>query len=85
MIVVDTNVIGYLYLTSARTAQAEAAYTKNPSWAAPLPWRSELRNVLAGYLRKNLLSVSDAGQIMDSAIGLLAGREYLSSSKPCWD
>jgi predicted nucleic acid-binding protein len=41
MIVVDTNVIGYLYLTSDRSAQAEQAFRKDPHWVAlqkePIP------------------------------------------------
>jgi predicted nucleic acid-binding protein len=76
MIVVDTNLIGYLYLSSDRSHQAEAALIKDKEWAAPLLWRSELRNVLAYYLRKNLLSVSDAHQIMEEATHMMSGREY---------
>ena len=81
MIVIDTNVIGYLYLTSAQSRLAEAVYQKDPLWAAPLLWQSELRNVLAGYLRKNQLSIIAAEQIMDEAVSLLAGREYLVPSR----
>ena len=80
MIVVDTNVIGYLYLTSERSTQAEQALLKDPEWAAPLLWRSELRNVLALYMRKELLSLYDAQQIMDEATRLMQGGEYASSS-----
>jgi predicted nucleic acid-binding protein len=76
MIVVDTNVIGYLYLSSDRSDQAEQALLKDPEWAAPLLWRSELRNVLALYMRKDLLSLLDARQIMDEATGLMQHREY---------
>lgn len=76
MIVVDTNIIGYLYLTSDRSGQAEKALMKDDEWAAPVLWRSELRNVLALYLRKNMLSLSDAIQIMDDATMLMRGREY---------
>lgn len=76
MIVVDTNIIGYLYLTSEYSEQVEVLYRKEPLWAAPLLWRSELRNVLAYYLRKKLLSLSDASRVMDAATGLLGGREY---------
>ena len=76
MIVVDTHVIGYLYLASERSAQAEQALLKDPEWAAPWLWRSELRNVLALYLRRNMLGLHDARHIMDEAIGLMSGQEY---------
>jgi predicted nucleic acid-binding protein len=57
MIVVDTNIIAYLYLTSERSRQAEQALRKDPQWATPLLWRSEFRSVLALYLRRKLLSL----------------------------
>ena len=76
MIVVDTNVIGSLYLTSERSEQAETALRKDWHWAAPLLWRSELRNVLVSYVRRNWLSLEDAQEIMDETIGLMHGREY---------
>jgi predicted nucleic acid-binding protein len=76
MIVVDSNIIGYLYLTSHRSGQAEQALRKDPQWVAPLLWRSELRNVLALYIRKHLLSLEAAQEIMDEALGLMAGQEY---------
>lgn len=82
MIVVDTNILGYFYLTSDLSAQAEALYHKDPAWAAPLLWRSEFRNVLAYYLRKQVLSLSDASRIMGAATILLAGREYEVPSLP---
>jgi predicted nucleic acid-binding protein len=76
MIVVDTNVIGYLYLTGEHSAQAEQALHKDPHWAAPLLWRSEFRNVLAAYIRKELLSLEDANRIMGAASLLMQGQEY---------
>ena len=80
MIVVDTNVVGYLYLPSDHSAQAEQALRKDPLWVAPLRWRSELRNVLVHYMRKNLIKLDHAQRIMDSALELLRGREYEVSS-----
>jgi len=82
MIVVDTNILGYLYLTSERSAQAEALYQIDPLWAAPRLWRSELRNVLTYYLRKKIVSLSDAIRIMESAADVLGGREYEVASLP---
>ncbi len=76
MIVVDTNVIAYLYLSSAQTAAAERALLKDPAWAAPLLWRSELRNVLALYVRQRQLAAKDARRILEEAEALLAGREH---------
>jgi predicted nucleic acid-binding protein len=80
VIVVDTNIIGYLYLTSDRSAQAEQALVKDPHWSAPILWRSELRNVLALYIRQNYLSLAEAQQIMEEASGLMRDREYEVSS-----
>ena len=76
MITVDTNIIGYLYLTGDRSAEAERALLKDPDWAAPLLWRSELRNVLAYYVRKGILNLAEAQQIMEEASRLMLDREY---------
>ena len=80
MIVVDTNVIGYLYLSSGQSLFAERALKIDSQWAAPLIWRSELRNVLALYMRKNIIKLEHAQRIMNSALDLLRGREYEVSS-----
>ncbi|MBW2067098.1 MAG: type II toxin-antitoxin system VapC family toxin [Deltaproteobacteria bacterium] len=80
MIVVDTNIIGYLFLSSERSLLAERALKKDSEWAAPLIWRSEMRNVLALYMRQKIINLAHAHRIMDCALGLLAGREYEVSS-----
>jgi predicted nucleic acid-binding protein len=76
MIVVDTNVIGYLYLESPHSPQAERALLRDAIWAAPLLWRSDFRNVLALYLHKRWLALAESQQIMTEALGLLEGQEY---------
>ena len=80
MIVVDTNIIGYLFLSSEQSLLAERALKKDSEWSAPVLWRSELRNVLALYMRKNLIKLEHAQHIMDGALELLRGREYEVSS-----
>jgi hypothetical protein len=54
MIVVDTNIIGSLFLSSAQSLLAERALIKDSEWAAPILWRSELRSVLVLYMHKIL-------------------------------
>lgn len=76
MIVVDTNVIGYLFLSSEQSFFAERALKKDNEWAAPILWRSEFRNVLTLYMRKNIIKLEQAQRIMNSAVNLLRGREY---------
>jgi predicted nucleic acid-binding protein len=76
MIVVDTNVICYFYLSSEHSEITEQLFLKNPIWAAPLLWRSEFRNVLSCHIRKNIITLQDATQIFETAETLLTGREY---------
>jgi predicted nucleic acid-binding protein len=80
VIVVDTNVLACLYLPTSYTAHAEALLQRDPEWAAPILWRSELRNILAGYLRRRTLSFEAAGAIQAEAEGLLAGNEHMVDS-----
>lgn len=76
MIVVDTNIIAYLFLASDRSLHAERVFRKDPAWLAPLLWRSEFRNVLALYLRKGLIPLADAQEIMDQAVRLMQDNEF---------
>jgi predicted nucleic acid-binding protein len=76
MIVVDTNIIAYLFISSDYSGQAEYVLLKDPQWAAPLLWRSELRNVLTQYIKKEFLNLADAVEIMESASQLMNNNEY---------
>ena len=80
MIVVDTNIIAYLYLPTDLTEHAERLLEREPEWAAPLLWRSEFRNVLTLYLRKSLISLEDAIKIQLEAESFLKENEYMSNS-----
>ena len=76
MIVVDTNVVAYRWLPGPRNADADALVRLDMEWAAPLLWRSEFRNVLAGYIRSGKLSVADAERVMRRAAFSLLGGEH---------
>lgn len=76
MIVVDSNVLAYLYLPGEFTQTAEALLEHDPDWAAPLLWRSEFRNILAGYLRRGTLTFEQAVDLQSEAENLLEGAEF---------
>ena len=76
MIVVDSNVVAYLYLPGDYTAFAEALFEHDPDWVAPVLWRSEFRNILAGYLRRKVLSFAQVCSLQTEAEDLLAGSEF---------
>ena len=81
MIVVDTNVLAYLYLPGDHTARAEALLRRDPEWAAPMLWRSEFRNILAGYIRRKTLTCEQAFNIQIEAENLLSGLEFEVDSR----
>ena len=76
MIVEDSNVVAYLYLPGEYTAHAEALLEQEPDWAAPVLWRSEFRNILAGCLRRKTLKFEHACNVQREAESLLGDAEY---------
>ena len=76
MIVVDSNVLAYLYLPGEYTAAAEALLEQDSDWAAPILWRSEFRNILAGYMRRKAITFEQANSLQREAESLLGGAEF---------
>lgn len=76
MIVVDSNVLAYLYLPGEYTAAAEALLEQDSDWAAPILWRSEFRNILAGYMRRKAITFEQANSLQREAESLLEGAEF---------
>ena len=76
MIVCDSNLLVYLLLPGEHTQAAEAVLLRDAEWAAPPLWRSEFRNVLALYLRKQLLRREAALEAFAEAERLVQGREF---------
>ena len=81
MIVVDTNILAYLYLPGDFTALAEELLENDPEWAAPVLWRSEFRNILAGYMGRKSLHYEVARNLLREAESLMAGAEYEVDSR----
>jgi predicted nucleic acid-binding protein len=80
VIVVDTNVICYRWISSPNSAAAETALAKDPNWIAPLLWRSEFRNIVALAIRKKALTITAAQEIVRKAEGSLERSEFAVSS-----
>jgi predicted nucleic acid-binding protein len=81
VIVVDTNVLAYLLLPYEFSAQADVLFRRDPEWAAPILWRSEFRNLLAGYLRRKALTFDEVQRVQQEAESLLAGNEHEVDSR----
>jgi predicted nucleic acid-binding protein len=79
MIVVDTNVIAHLLLATEFQSVCYAIYKKDPEWIAPILWRSEYTNVLAKYMRADLMSPSDANLTMMDALDLMENRDFFAN------
>jgi predicted nucleic acid-binding protein len=80
LIVVDTNIIAYLYLPTIFTKDVEMLQKIQPDWAAPVLWKSEFRNILALHLRKELIELDTAFNMMTEAEELIGANEYLIDS-----
>jgi len=76
MIVADTNLIGYLFISSPHSGIAEQVLQKDPEWIAPFLWRSEFRNILALYVRQNKLTLHESLEILEASLELMLGQEY---------
>jgi len=76
VIVVDTNILAYRWLPGSRNAEADALLARDSDWCAPLLWRSEFRNILAGFMRRSALSLADAERTMGMAWKSLRGGEH---------
>ena len=80
MIVVDTNVIAYLFINGDQTEKAKSLLLYDPEWIAPVLWRSEFRSLLALYMRKKYFGVEEALLIMNEAENFMDENEYQVNS-----
>jgi predicted nucleic acid-binding protein len=76
VIVADNTLLVYFWLPGAFAELAEAVKDQDRVWAAPILWRSEFRNVLAGYLRRKTLAESEANTAYLNVQKDLGANEY---------
>ena len=76
MIVVDTNILTHFWLPSDHTELCEQLFQWDPEWVAPVLWKSEFRNVVILYMRKNLIGLPEAIQLTEKAENQMKEREF---------
>jgi predicted nucleic acid-binding protein len=81
MIVVDTNIISYLYLPTIYSERSNLLFMNDFDWCAPIIWRSEFRNVLAQYLRKGLMNINEAFIFQEESEKMMEGNEFYITSR----
>lgn len=81
MIVVDANVLVYLWLRESYADIATRLLSFDSQWIAPLLWRSEFRNVVVGALRKRRITRDNALAAIDGAERQMDGNERMVDSR----
>ena len=76
MIVADANIIVYRFIPSSRTEDAISLVNFDAEWAAPILWRSEVRNALSNHMRAGQINRQDAKTMMQLATACLLGGEH---------
>jgi hypothetical protein len=67
-----------LLATSGSDTGSERLYAKDPNWIATMLWRSEFRNALLLYIRKEKMTIDQAMNAIEHAEGRCAITNGLS-------
>ena len=76
MIVVDTNILGYLFIKGEHSERVEQLLSEDSDWVAPRLWLDEFLNVLATMERVGKMESQEADGILSDAIELMEDRSY---------
>jgi predicted nucleic acid-binding protein len=82
VIVVDANLLVYLWVGGPSLELAEAVLHREPHWGAPFLWRSEFRNAVVGLVRARRRTLEQALAATRHAELQMAGHEYVVNSEP---
>jgi predicted nucleic acid-binding protein len=81
VIVADASLITYFIVRNDHSELADAVCATDGLWAAPLLWRSEVRNTLGEYVQRDGMSIESAMISMQVAEEVISGREYAVDSR----
>jgi predicted nucleic acid-binding protein len=76
VIVADANLLLALTVEGGMTALTESALNRDPEWAVPVLWRSEVRAGLMRYFQHGLMSFESVMVSWHMAEEAVGGREY---------
>ena len=76
MIVADSNLVAYLLIPGEKSSLADQILKQDSTWVVPLLCRSELRNILTLYMKKEGMALAQAQRTIEKAESLLRNREY---------
>lgn len=80
MIIVDTTILLRFYLDPACTGLLREILQRDSHWVAPASCRSEICNVLSGYLQQGVLGLEGALALLKGAESLLSASEVEPAS-----
>jgi predicted nucleic acid-binding protein len=73
MVVVDTNILAYLFIEGDRTRDVQALFARDADWKSEAFVLIEFSNILATYLRANSLTRNQAHALLIEAEKRLTG------------
>ena len=76
MIVVDTNIIAHFWLPSDQSAVIDEFFQRDSNWIAPILWKSEFRNIVTLYLKRNFIDLAGALQLTEKAELQMKDKEF---------
>lgn len=80
MIVVDTNILVHFWLPSDQSTLSDKIFELDPMWVAPILWKSEFRSAISLYLRKGLIDMAKAIDILRKVESQLRDHQFEADS-----
>ncbi len=80
MIVVDTNILVYLWLPGDFTLDVEKLLKKDSHWVSSILWKSEFRNVVSTFFKKGKITFDYAKEATLNAEAQMTNFEYAVNS-----